>query len=52
MGSQEGNAHYLDSEIGVRQTDRRDWIAGRLAIDDEQDPSRQTMTPLSSLTAA
>ena len=33
---EEGTVHYLDSEIGVRQTAYRDWITGRLATEEEQ----------------
>jgi GntR family transcriptional regulator len=33
---EEGTVHYLDSEIGVRQTGYRDWITGRLATEEEQ----------------
>jgi GntR family transcriptional regulator len=33
---EEGSVHYLDNEIGVRQTGYRDWITGRLATEEEQ----------------
>jgi GntR family transcriptional regulator len=33
---EEGSVHYLDNEIGIRQTGYRDWITGRLATDEEQ----------------